>query len=171
MKAASLTALVLLPLLLMSCSVGRRVVPQSDIEAYEVGAEAFDTKILLASRDSDFKVEVARRIGESLGDRPVYLKFIGINQLNNEDVSDYSAIIVMAKCIAWGLDPETESFLKKNPELSGIVVLITSGDGDWKPDMEGRKFDAVTSASILENADSVTEEILVKVYTIIDAEA
>lgn len=171
MKAAKLLAPVLLPLLLMSCSVGRQVVPQPDIDTYELGAEAFDTKILLASRDSDFKIEVARRIGESLGDKPVYVKFIGINQLDDEDVSNYSAIIVMTKCIAWGLDPETESFLRDNPELSGIVMLITSGDGDWKPDMEGRKFDAVTSASVLANVDSVTEEILEKVYAIIDPEA
>ena len=94
MKAAKLLAPVLLPLLLMSCSVGRQVVPQPDIDTYELGAEAFDTKILLASRDSDFKIEVARRIGESLGDKPVYVKFIGINQLDDEDVSNYSAIII-----------------------------------------------------------------------------
>lgn len=171
MKAARLPALLLIPLLLMSCSVGRQIVPQSDIDAYEIGAEAFDTKILLAASDSDFKVDVARRISESLADKPVYVKFIGMNQLGDEDVSNYSAIIVMTKCISWGLASETESFLRENPELSGIVMLITSGDGNWKPDMEGRKFDAVTSASVLANVDSVTEEILEKVYAIIDPEA
>ncbi len=171
MKATRLATLVLLPLLLISCSVGRRMVPQSDIDAYEVGKEVFDTRILLASRDSDFKVDVARRIGESLKDEPVYVKFIGIDQLDDEDVSQYSAIVIMTKCIAWGLDPETSAFLDKNPELSNIVVLITSGNGDWKPDMEGMKFDAVTSASVLENAGSITEEILEKVHKIVDTEA
>jgi len=169
MKIARLVTPVLIPLLLISCSVGRRVVPQSDIDAYEVGEETFGTKILLAARDSDFKVEVARGIGEALRDRPVYVKFIGIDQLEKEDAAEYSAIIVMTKCIAWGLDPEAESFLRKNPELSNIIVLITSGGGDWKPDMEGRKFDAVTSASVMENVDGITEEILEKLYAIIDS--
>jgi len=154
-----------------ACSVGRKAVPQSDIDAYEVGEDVFDTKILIASRDSDFKVEVARRIGESLQGKPVYVRFIGVDQLENEDVSKYTAIIVMTRCIAWGVDSTTESFLKKNAELSTLVVLFTSGDGAWKPDMEGMSFDAVTSASVLATADSVADEILEKVYTIIDTEA
>ena len=103
MKATRLATLVLLPLLLISCSVGRRMVPQSDIDAYEVGKEVFDTRILLASRDSDFKVDVARRIGESLKDEPVYVKFIGIDQLDDEDVSQYSAIVIMT-CLLYTSD-------------------------------------------------------------------
>ncbi len=166
MKAARLLAPALLPLLLMACSVGRSVVPPSDIGTYEVGAETTDTKILLASSDSDFKVEVARRLSESLEDRLVYVKFIGLKQLMKEDVSDYAAIVLMTRCTSWAIDPETKAFLEKNPELSGIIVLITSGDGGWKPEMEGKKFDAVTSASVLENADSVAEEILEKVSAI-----
>ena len=167
---------ILLPLLAAmviqpACSVGRRMVPQSDIEAYEVGAEEFGTKILIASRDSDFKVEVAKRLEGSLKDKPVYVRFIGLDHINDEDVSQYSAIIVMTKCIAWDVDRTTEEFLKKNAELSSLVVLFTSGNGDWKPDMEGKKFDAVTSASVLTNAGTIAEEILEKVYAILDAEA
>ncbi len=154
-----------------ACSVGRKVVPQSDIAAYEVGEDVSVTKILIASRDSDFKVEVAGRIGESLRNRPVYVKFIGIDQLKNEEVSKYSAIIVMTKCIAWGVDSTTEAFLKKNAELTGMVVLFTSGNGDWKPDMEGLKFDAVTSASVMADAERVANEIIEKVNAIIAAEA
>ena len=171
MKAAKLLALVLLPLLLMACSGTSGIVPQSDIAAYEVGKEEFDTRILIASSDSDFKVEVARQIGESLKDRTVYVKFIGIKQLMNENGSEYTAIILMTRCIAWVMDPETESFLEKNPELSSIVVLVTSGEGDWKPDMEGKKFDAITSASVMARADSVAAEILERIDAILDAGA
>lgn len=171
MKAARLLALALLPLLLTACSAGRSMVPPPDIDSYEVGKEISDTRILLASRDSDFKVEVARQIGESLKDRPVYVKFVGINQLEDEDASGYSAIIVMTRCISWDVDPETKSFLEKNPELSNIVLLVTSGEGDWKPDMEGRKFDAITSASVMARADSVAAEILERIDAILDAGA
>jgi hypothetical protein len=146
------------------------MVPPSDIDSYEVGKEIFDTRILIASRDSDFKVEVARQIGELLKDRPVYVKFVGINQLEEEDASGYSAIIVMTRCITWDLDPGTKSFLEKNPELSSIVVLVTSGEGDWKPDMEGMNYDAITSASVLARADSVAAEILERINAILDAE-
>lgn len=154
-----------------ACSAGQRAEPRSDIDAYEVGNEVFDTKILIASGDSDFKVGVAGRIGELLQDKPVYVKFIATDRLENEDISKYSAIIVMAKCVTWEPDPFTKSFLKKNSELSNLVMLFTSGDGDWKPEMEGMKFDAVTSASVLANVDSVADEILEKLYAILDRKA
>lgn len=171
MKAAKLLALVLLPLLLMACSGTSGTVPQSDIDAYEVGKEEFDTRILLASGDSDFKIEVARRIEEAFRDVTVYVKFIGIKQLMNEDGSDYTAIILMTRCTSWAMEHDAQSFLEKNPELSNIVVLVTSGDGNWKPDMEGRKFDAITSASVMARADSVAAEILERIDAILDAGA
>lgn len=145
--------------------------PPPDVKAYEVGSDATGPMVLVASSDSDFKIEIAERIGESLNDKPVYVRFIGLKQLAGEDVSRYSAIIVMDRCVTWGLDSATESFLKKNAELTSMVVLFTSGDGEWSPDIEGRKYDAVTSASILSTADTVADEILGKIYAILDAES
>lgn len=170
MKPSRLT--VFLPLMAVlliqsACSGTSGTVPQADADVHEVGKEVFGTRILIASRDSDFKVEIARRIGEALRDEPVYVKFIGIKQLANEAGSDYTAIILMTRCTSWSMDPEAKTFLEKNPELSNIVVLVTSGDGDWKPDMEGKKFDAITSASVMADTDSVAEEILEKLRTII----
>lgn len=171
-----LRLLIFLPLaavllLQSACLVTRRATPQSDIDAFEIGEDVFGTKILLASRDRDFKLAVARRIVESLKDEPVYVRFIEINQLEIGDVDRYTAIILMTKCTTWEMDPKTQSFLKKNQELSNVVVLTTSGDGDWKPDVEGKKLDAITSASVMTDADSIAEEILEKVRTIIRAEA
>jgi len=168
MKTTRLLAPALLPLLLMSCSGTGSIVPQTGSDAYEVGKEVFGTRILLASLESDFKIEVAWRIGEALRDEPVYVKFIGLKQLSNENGSDYTAIILMTRCTSWAMDPETKAFLEKNPELSGIIVVITSGDGSWKPDMEEKMFDAVTSASVITHADNVAEEILEKVSAIIN---
>jgi hypothetical protein len=163
--------MLILPLALVSCSVGRHLMPQSDIESFEVGTKDFDKRILIASRDSDFKVEVARRLGEALIDRPVYVKFIGIDALGGVDASSYDAVIVMTTCLAWGLDSATESFLKKNRDHGHIVVLITSGAGDWKPDMDEWDFDAVTSASVMEDAESVAKTLLEKIGAVLDGQA
>ena len=132
MKISRLPAflpLIAVLLLQSACSGTSGTAPQSAAAAHEVGEEVFGTRILLASRDSDFKVEIARRIGEALRDEPVYVKFIGIKQLANEAGSDYTAIILMTRCTSWSMDPEAKVFLEKNPELSNIVLLITSGDG------------------------------------------
>ena len=171
MKIERLLALVLIPLLLMSCSIGRKLTPQSDIDAYEIGKATFDTSILVASRDSDFKIDVARKIGEELGERPVYVKFVGVDQLDGEDASSYSAVIVMTTCLAWGMDSTTESFLREKGDLSNVVVLVTSGAGDWTPDPDDWDFDAVTSASVMQNAGDVAREILERLYEVLEAEA
>jgi len=163
---ARLLSLLLLALVMNSCSVGRMMVPQSDIEAYDVGSEASELRILVAARDSEFKVDVAGRVGTALAQDDVYVKFVGVDQLKDEVSASWSAVIVMTACLAWGMDSATESFLEKN-DGPNVVVLITSGEGDWTPDMEGRKFDAVTSASVMTNAGVVAEEILDKVRTII----
>jgi hypothetical protein len=150
------------------CSVGRRLVPQSDIEPYEIGEKDFEKKVLVASRDSDFKIEVARRIGASLDSEGIYVKFIGLDQIDDADVSVYGAIVLMTTCISWGMDPATQSFLEKHGELSNIIVLITSGGGDWKPDMKDGRFDAITSASVIEDAARVAGEILARIRALLE---
>jgi hypothetical protein len=171
MKITRLLASVLIPVLLVSCSIGRKLTPQSDIAAYEIGEKTSDARILVASRDSDFKIEVARNIGEELGERPVYVKFIGVDQLDGEDASAYTAVIVMTTCIAWGMDSTTESFLRDKGDLSNVVVLVTSGAGDWAPDPNDWDLDAVTSASVMENAGDVAREILDRLYAVLESEA
>jgi hypothetical protein len=51
-----------------------------------------------------------------------------------------------------------------------MIVLTTSGDGDWLPKMEGRNFDAISSASKQANVDAVAGTIIAKVERLLQTE-
>ena len=153
---------LLLSLILVNCAVPRLIWPQKDINAYNINEPSLKKSILIASRSSEFKDAVVKKIGESFAKKPVYLKFIGLSDLAQEDVSGYSAIVVVNTCIGWGIDRKTKSFLDKTEKQDNIIILTTSGDGDWKPKMENYSFDAVSSASELVKTDEVAEEIISK---------
>jgi len=45
-------------------------------------------KVLVDSRSSEFKDAVVKKIGEAFKDEPIYVKFIGLEQLKAEAVPD-----------------------------------------------------------------------------------
>ena len=144
----------------VNCAVPRLFWPQDSISSNELNEPSLSKKMLVAARSSKFKDAVVARIEEAFAAEPVYMKFIGIDELKDEDGADYTAVILINTCIAWGMDRHVEGFLKRHEDQSHMVVLTTSGDGGWLPDMKGRNFDAISSASEVNRVDTVAEEIV-----------
>lgn len=158
---------LLLSLVLVNCAVPRLIWPQKDINAYNINEPSLQKSILVASRSSEFKDAVVKKIGESFTEKAVYLKVIGLNDLAQQDVSGYTAIVIVNTCIGWGIDRKTKTFLDKTEKQDNVIILTTSGDGDWKPKMENYSFDAVSSASELVKTDEVAEEIISKLNALL----
>jgi hypothetical protein len=157
-------------LLQTGCSIPRRIWRQDDIEPYEVNAPSREHKVLLASSKSDFKDAVISRIRQGLEGEDLYLKVIGLGDLEHEDATAYDAVIVINRCVAWGMDPDVDSFLERYDDHENMIVLTTSGDGDWLPDMKGRNFDAVSAASKQAQVDETAGEIISKVRLLLGSE-
>jgi hypothetical protein len=143
------------------------VVPQKDMEPRQVNSPSLEKKVLIASRNSEFKNAVVDKIIESLKDETVYIKVTGLGDLKEEKAEKFSAIVLINTCMSWDMDRNVNSFLKKHKDQSRVIVLTTSGDGDWKPKMKGRNFDAISSASKKPKADEVANKILGKVRLLI----
>jgi hypothetical protein len=164
-KASILSHVLLLSLSIMhtSCFVPRLIWPQGDIQHDELNTPSLEKKVLVASRSSEFKDAVVMEIRDAFKEKPVYVKFIGIDNLKEEDASDYSAVVLISTCIAWKLDRHVNGFFNRHGNHNNMIVLTTSGDGDWLPDKKGRNFDAISSASqsvkIKEVANSMIEKI------------
>ena len=94
---------------------------------------------------------------EAFKERPIYIKIIGLGELENEDAKQYNTVVMLNKCMAWQMDRKVIEFLKRYEDHGNMIVLTTSGDGDWLPKMEGRNFDAISSASEQANIDEVAE--------------
>jgi hypothetical protein len=154
----------------LGCAIPRMVWPQKNIALRESADPSMDTQVLVASRSSDFKDAVVERIRQAFENEPVYIKFIGLDDLKHEDGSRYKAIVLINVCIAWGLDPKVEGFLEDREDHSNIIVLTTSGDGDWLPDLKGRNFDAISSASRMADVNAVAGEIIAKIFALLGEE-
>jgi hypothetical protein len=163
-KSLRLIALISLALCLAqtSCVVPRLIWPQSDIARSDLNLPSSEKSVLVASRASEFKDAVVARLRQDLAAAPAYVKFIGLDDLEREDAAAYDAVVIMNTCMAWGLDPKVDGFLKRSKDRSNIVVLTTSGNGTWMPKAEGRGFDAIASASKKTDVDKIADTILEK---------
>jgi hypothetical protein len=162
--------LFVLSLLQTSCFVPRYIWPQGDIQKDELNNPSLEKKVLVASRRSDFKDAVVEKIKEAFRGEPVYVKFIGIDELKKEAAGEYSAIVLISTCIAWKLDRHVNDFLNDQHDQSNVIVLTTSGDGDWLPKKNGRNYDAISSASQPARVADVADSIIEKIHTILDVE-
>jgi hypothetical protein len=144
--------------------------PQKDIKSYELKDPSLEKRVLVASRSSEFKDAIVDQIRDAFKDEPVYLKFIGIDQLNEEDGTDYAALVLINTTMSWGMDLDVKAFLNRHKDHKNMIVLTTSGDGDWLPKMEGRNFDAISSASKQANVDAVAGTIIARVERLLQTE-
>ena len=108
-----------------------------------------------------------RKIKDSFNDKAVYIKIIGIEDLEYEDPNQYSATLLINSAMGWKIDRKVEYFLVKYEEMNSIIVLTTSNGGDILPSMEGRHIDAISTASIKEETKNVADKIIRKINNLI----
>ncbi|MBD3185132.1 hypothetical protein GF312_22825 [Candidatus Poribacteria bacterium] len=161
-------ALLTICFVLMGCvSVPHIIWPQKDIKAKAINEPTYDKKVLIASRSSDFKDVVVKKLVESFKDEKVFIKLIGMENLEEEDGNDYNAVVMLNTCMAWDMDRNVKKFLKKHDDQSNMIILTTSGDGDWLPKKDGQNFDAISSASKKANIDKAVGDIAAKVQILL----
>jgi hypothetical protein len=154
----------------LGCSAPHMFWPQNDIKPYELNASSLEKRVLVASRSSEFKDAVVDQIRDAFEDEPVYLKFIGIDQLNEENGTNYTALVLINTTMSWGMDLEVKAFLNRHQDHKNMIVLTTSGDGGWLPKMEGQNYDAISSASRRADVDAVAGTITTKVQRLLQTE-
>lgn len=154
-------------MVLAGCYAPQYIFRQRDIQPYEMNMPTQPKKILVASRSTEFKDAVVERIKGSFQGKRVYLKFIGIENLKDENGGDYDAVVILNTCMNWTMDRHVEAFLKRHPYQGNMIILTTSGDGDWLPSMKERTFDAVSSASKIDRVDEIAKRILERVQQLL----
>ena len=151
--------------------------PQKDITESEVNSPNLARKILIASRAGAYKTALVERIKQAFKDDSVYVKCIGLSQVSKENADDYGAIVLINTCMAWDWDRNVFKFLKSRKDARGdarkdarnVIVLTTSGSGDWVPNKKKWAVDAIASASAKSNIDGVSGEMVLKIKQILDS--
>ena len=128
---------------------------------------ASNKKVLVATQNSKFKRAVVSEIYDELNQNAVYTKIIDVKGLENQTAAEFSAIVIINRCIAGRPDPRVESFIDREPQKNKIIVLTTGIRDSWTPDTP--EVDAITSASVLDKSDQVARSIVERVLAMVNS--
>ncbi len=157
MKPATILALPAI-LLLGSCKspIPHLVWPQKDLAPAEYNDPSLSRRLLVASRSTDFKAEVVRRLADDLRGDQVYIRQVGVNQLRHAAANQYQAVVIVSTTMARTLDPKVTAFLEKVRDKSRVILVTTSRRGAWLPDKGA--YDALSAASRMDDAQRIAAE-------------
>jgi argininosuccinate synthase len=72
-----------------ACTAPQHFWPQQDIAHDEVNSAFLERKLLIASRESDFKAAIISRVKKKYADQDIYIRLVGIEDLKKEFVTDF----------------------------------------------------------------------------------
>lgn len=150
MAAAVAAALVLLT----SCAM-------KTVSTESFGDKNAPKKVLIAYDYSSFKAQAANEAKEMLTAEGCFVTVTDVALLSAQSADSYGAVVLMAPLVAWRLDGNVRNFIEKTGDKSRIILVTTAGGTDYKADIKG--VDAVTEASVLDNADTLAHTVSGKV--------
>ena len=145
------------------CTAPHYIWKQNDMASVEINAPGLKHRLLIASRDSEFKQALVDKIRNAFSEPSTYIKIIGVESLADEDAQAYSAVLIINTAMGWTVDIPVEKFLKRFGELSNIIVLTTADGGDVYPNLKNRNIDAISSASVMDQVDTLAGDIVRKI--------
>ena len=114
-------------------------------KTFEVNAPTSEDKILIATQGSEFKDAVVQGVVSQMKNRGAYVKVIDVSDLPNIDEAGWSAIVLISSWEMRRPEPNVKTFVDKSHAGRKMIVMNTSGRGDFK--MEG--VDAISGASVM----------------------
>lgn len=141
---------------------------QGKAESFEVGNPELEQKVLIASQGSDFKNVLVDSLTTHLKEKPLYIKVVDVSALGNVNEEEWDALVLIHACQQYKINPDVKKYLDKAKNLSKVILVITSGSGEWKTDEY--EVDIFTSASKLNELNSLVSSILDKIKTILEDE-
>ena len=134
---------------------------QGVAEPFEVGSADMSKKVLIATQGSEYKNLMVDTLVSRLKAEDVYISITDISNLSEINQEDWDAEVIIHTTEASKLPDPVKKYFEGIEDPDEIILLITSGDGTWKP--EECKVDVLTSASkvddISEKANSIEKKV------------
>jgi len=157
-----LTVVLLLVITFVIYLVANIQKPAENIEAiFGNGAN----KVLIATQGSDFKDLLLDELLDNLKEGDLYIKGIDISELDSIDSADWDAVILIHTIEKSRVPKVIDRFLK-SANNDKLVVVMTSGSGNWKP--KNDDIDVITSASKDEEITPIALDITSRLRNIIE---
>ncbi|MHC5033855.1 MAG: hypothetical protein ACYTFZ_02300 [Planctomycetota bacterium] len=131
------------------------------VEQRQLHDDALDRKVLIASRDTDFKNAVLTKVLDAFGEEHVFVQVVDVSDLAAQDTKRFDVVVILDRVWAWSLSGPTKEFLAKEADQDRVVLLATSADPDWV--CGDPAVDAVTAASRKADVDAVAQDLIVRI--------
>jgi hypothetical protein len=133
---------------------------------FEITVQNPKHQLLIATQGSEFKNAVVAGVIKALKDRPVSINVIDVSGLSSVNVDEWSSVVILHTWENWDPQMDARIFLERQTDHSKVVVLSTSGKGDFK--MDG--IDAISTASEMSDVSTHASEIIQRINGIISKE-
>jgi hypothetical protein len=163
----TLVLLAWLPVMLLSCAFPQKFWPQKDMHASDHVFSDVRPAVLVASRSSEYKHALLEKLSLLMEQDRIGFKVIGVEMLKTVDALDYDAVVIINTCLAWGYDENVQGFIDRQPRHDHMIILTTSGKGDWRPREQKHDFDAMSAASNPADADRMARTVADKLNAIL----
>ena len=129
-------------------------------EAFQVGNPQATQKFLIATQGSEFKNTVVDRLVKLYENQDVFLRIIDVSSLETISAEHWSGIAILNTSIADQINSDVQVFLERTGKSETIVMITTSGGGDFvPPDLQ---VDGITTASRLTETETLARRIYKK---------
>jgi len=123
----------------------------------EFGNSEYARHVLISTQGSDYKEAVVQRLVEQLGTDSIYIKVTDVSNLETISPIDWADIIILNTSIADQMSSSTSDFLERVGPSDKIMVVTTSGGGDFTP--PNLKVDGITTASRMNETEIIATRI------------
>ena len=123
----------------------------------------FSQRKITASQGSKFKNKLNEILLDEFKTKNVYIKVIDVSLLKNINPSDWKSIIIINTIEARKMEKNVAKFIKENYSSNNIILIITSGSGNFKL----KDFDAISTASNMKNIENIKKQIINKINNLL----
>lgn len=127
---------------------------------FQIGSPQATQKILIATQGSEFKNDVVERVVALYENQDAYLRIIDVSTLETITLEQWDGIAILNTSLADNIDSDVKHFLKRAGKSDLILLITTSGGGDFvPPDLH---VDGITTASRLTETELLARRIYQK---------
>lgn len=131
--------------------------------SFHVNDASLPYHILIATQGSNFKDSVVQNVIAELRTQQAFIAVIDVAGLAEVKEEDWTAIVILHTWEYSKPPDAVDTFIRSIINKNKLIVLTTSGDGNFKFD----GVDAISSASALSEIPSKSQEIIARVSRLI----
>ena len=133
-------------------------------ESFEVNTPKSEIRVLIATQGSEFKDAVVAGVVDHLKRKGAYIKVIDVSALPQVNENKWNAVVVLHTRENLKPQADTVAYLDRVKDLNRVIVLATSGRGNYK--IEG--VNAISSASEMTDVSERALEIKNRLDSILE---